>query len=60
MSGPNWQSLARIRQLTGDLKIPAHACATWTALYNGLANLETELMQHIHLENNILFLRAVR
>jgi regulator of cell morphogenesis and NO signaling len=52
--------LARIRELTGDLEIPPHACATWTALYNGLANLEIELMQHIHLENNILFLRAAR
>jgi regulator of cell morphogenesis and NO signaling len=53
-------SLARIRELTGDFEIPAHACATWTALYLGLANLEAELMQHIHLENNILFLRAAR
>lgn len=53
-------ALARIRELTGDLEIPAHACATWTALYQGLANLEVELMQHIHLENNILFLRAAR
>lgn len=54
------QSLARIRELTGDLEIPAHACATWTALYHGLATLEEELMQHIHLENNVLFLRAAR
>lgn len=54
------RNLARIRQLTGDLEVPAHACATWTALYDGLANLEVELMQHIHLENNILFLRAIR
>jgi regulator of cell morphogenesis and NO signaling len=34
------------------------ACATWRALYAGLAQLETELMLHIHLENNILFARA--
>ncbi|MEO6952548.1 MAG: iron-sulfur cluster repair protein YtfE [Polyangia bacterium] len=52
--------LARVRELTGDLAIPAHACATWTALYKGLATIETELMLHIHLENNILFLRATR
>lgn len=54
------EALRRIRQLTGDLEIPAHACATWTALYQGLARLEEELMQHIHLENNVLFLRAAR
>jgi regulator of cell morphogenesis and NO signaling len=50
--------LARIRQVTGDLQIPAHACATWTALYQGLALIEAELMEHIHLENNVLFPRA--
>lgn len=50
--------LARVRQLTGNLAIPAHACATWRALYTGLQTLEDELMVHIHLENNILFPRA--
>jgi regulator of cell morphogenesis and NO signaling len=54
------ENLVKIRELTGDLKLPAEACATWTALYAGLENLEAELMQHIHLENNILFMRAVR
>ena len=52
--------LARIRELTKDLKLPAYACATWTALYRGLEVLEAELLQHIHLENNILFSRAIR
>lgn len=51
--------LAKIRSLTGDLAVPAHACATWFALYRGLERLESELMQHIHLENNVLFVRAV-
>lgn len=50
--------LASIRKLTGDLVIPAHACATWRALYDGLATVEADLMQHIHLENNVLFARA--
>ncbi|HET7503264.1 MAG TPA: iron-sulfur cluster repair protein YtfE [Kofleriaceae bacterium] len=54
------QHLARIRELTRDLAVPAEACATWRALYRGLETLEAELMQHIHLENNILFLRATR
>lgn len=51
-------SLRTIRALTDDLTLPADACATWTALYRGLETLEAELMQHIHLENNILFARA--
>lgn len=53
-------SLARIRELTGQLVTPPHACATWRALYDGLRALETELRQHIHLENNVLFARATR
>lgn len=52
------EALARIRELTGDLQIPPHACATWTALYQGLRAFEAELMEHIHLENNVLFPRA--
>ena len=52
--------LAKIRRLTGDLRVPPGACATWRALYDGLAHLEAELMEHIHLENNILFSRATR
>jgi regulator of cell morphogenesis and NO signaling len=52
------QKLATIRELTSDLELPAGACATWTALYRGLEVLEAELMEHIHLENNVLFARA--
>lgn len=53
-------SLQMIRDLTCDHELPDGACATWRALYNGLATLEAELMQHIHLENNVLFMRAAR
>jgi regulator of cell morphogenesis and NO signaling len=51
-------ALRRIRRLTGDLEAPPHACATWRALYDGLAHVERELHEHIHLENNVLFQRA--
>jgi regulator of cell morphogenesis and NO signaling len=51
--------LLRIRALTSDLTPPADACTTWRALYVGLQQLEQELMEHIHLENNILFRRAL-
>lgn len=51
--------LLRLRELTSDYTVPAEACNTWNALWHGLADLETELHMHIHLENNILFPRAL-
>ncbi len=53
------EDLQTVRQLTGDLEPPAYACTTWRALYLGLQQLEQELMEHIHLENNVLFRRAL-
>ena len=50
--------LAQIRALTNDLVIPAHACATWAALYQDLRRFEAELVEHIDLENHVLFPRA--
>jgi regulator of cell morphogenesis and NO signaling len=52
--------LARIRELTDGHTPPAEACGTWRALYLGLAEFERELMQHVHLENYLLFPRALR
>jgi regulator of cell morphogenesis and NO signaling len=51
--------LARVRHLTDNLTPPAHACPTWRALYLRLGELERELMDHIHLEHNVLFPRAL-
>ncbi len=53
------ESLRRTRELTGDLVPPPEACTSWRALYVELARLEAELMEHIHLENNVLFPRAL-
>lgn len=53
-------NLQRLRALAHDFTPPAEACNTWRALYLGLAQLERDLMQHIHLENNVLFPRALR
>lgn len=50
--------LRRIRELTDDFLLPQGACNTWSALWHGLAALETDLHEHIHLENNVLFPRA--
>lgn len=38
---------------------PSGACASYQALYKALAEFEADLHQHIHLENNILFPRAI-
>lgn len=51
--------LEQIRQLAHDLVAPTDASATWRDLYAGLARLEEELRQHIYLENNVLFARAL-
>lgn len=39
--------------------VPADACATFKTLYAALEEYEKDLHQHIHLENNILFPKAV-
>lgn len=51
-------ALARLRELTDDYEAPLRACTTWRALWAGLADLEASLHAHIHLENNVLFLRS--
>lgn len=52
-------SLRRTRALAHDLVPPEEACNTWRALYLRLAEFEAELMEHIHLENHVLFQRAL-
>ncbi len=52
-------ALTRLRELTNNFRVPQNACNTWRALWHGLAALETALHEHIHLENNILFPRAL-
>jgi regulator of cell morphogenesis and NO signaling len=52
-------ALARLRELTGGYQAPVDACATFQALYEALPALESDLHEHIHLENNILFPRSI-
>src|SRR4030095_13891279 len=47
--------LQEIRRLTSDYTPPPDGCVSYKTLYTALANLESDLHQHIHLENNILF-----
>ena len=51
--------LGEIRRITNDYAAPADACASFQTLYRALQELEADLHQHIHLENNILFPRAI-
>ena len=43
--------------LTDDFTAPEGACRSWQALYLGTARFAADLMEHIHLENNVLFPR---
>lgn len=52
-------ALKRMRELTGNYALPVDACPTFAALYDGLKAVEADLHEHIHLENNILFPRAL-
>ena len=49
--------LRLLESLTDDFATPDGACRSWQALYVGTAQLAEDLMEHIHLENNILFPR---
>jgi len=47
-------------RITNHFEAPAWACATHTALFSGLREFEADLKQHVHLENDVLFLRAIQ
>jgi regulator of cell morphogenesis and NO signaling len=51
--------LRRMRELSSDYKPPEGACPSYGALYAGLEDLEKDLHRHIHLENNLLFVKAI-
>lgn len=51
--------LRKMRLVTNDYALPDDACPSFSALYSRLAEFEADLHQHIHLENNLLFPRAV-
>jgi len=49
------ERLRQLEALTGNHIPPADACTSWHALYAGTRKLVDDVMQHIHLENNVLF-----
>ena len=53
-------ALDRLRTLTNGYAIPEGACNSFRAMLDGLETLEADLHQHIHKENNVLFVRAAQ
>jgi regulator of cell morphogenesis and NO signaling len=52
-------ALKALREASHDYNPPDDACVSYRALYSALAAFEKDLHQHIHLENNVLFPRAL-
>lgn len=52
--------LARLQTATNGYRPPADGCASYRALYDGLAELERDTHLHIHKENNVLFPEVLR
>jgi regulator of cell morphogenesis and NO signaling len=53
-------ALAQIRKLTDNYTCPPDACNTYRAMFDALGQLERDLHEHVHKENNILFPKALR
>ena len=51
--------LARLRAVTSDYTAPESACFSYRELYRRLSEFEARTHEHIHIENNIYFPRAV-
>lgn len=53
------KNLRRLREVTNNFTVPASASGTLVLLYRALEDFERELLEHVNLENNILFPRAL-
>ncbi len=51
--------LGEMRQVTGNYRVPPEGCISYKTLYQAMQDFEYDLHQHIHLENNLLFPRAI-
>lgn len=49
----------KIAELTNNYQIPADGCGTYQVAFKMLEDFENDLHKHIHLENNILFPKAI-
>lgn len=53
------EKLRELERLTDNFKVPNDGCETFSATYSALEELKMDLHVHIHLENNILFPKAI-
>jgi len=53
------EDLHRLRELTGGFALPSDGCLKYQEMLHGLAALERDLHQHVHLENNVLLPKAL-
>ncbi len=51
---------ARSRMLTDDFTPPHWACNTFRAMFDALGELERDMHQHVHKENNVLFPKVMQ
>ena len=51
--------LRELRKVTSDYAAPSDCCVSYQTLYLAIEEFEQDLHQHIHLENNILFPKAI-
>lgn len=54
------EAFRKIRELSQDFDYPPHACNTYIVTFKKLQEFEEDLHRHIHLENNILFPKAIQ
>jgi len=53
------EDMEEIKALTNNYQVPADACTSYRLLYQKLEEFENDLHKHVHLENNILFPKAL-
>lgn len=53
------ESMAKIQRLSNNFTPPEDACATYRVLFQNLEGFQDDLHKHVHLENNILFPKAL-
>lgn len=51
--------LKKLNELTDNYQAPSYACTTWRVCYATLAEFEADIHKHVHVENNILFSKAI-
>lgn len=54
------ESLQVLMALSHQLNPPTDACSSWQHLYQGIGELKADLLEHIRLENDVLFASVVK